>query len=158
MTSPTSPLSHFDERGQAHMVDVAAKPATHRVAVAQGSIRMRPATYALIAAGQRSWFFAHHADYAAATTADRPADVMAAFKRAPHHLLDTRLMIAWAEALAQSGVSGDVDRARHIAARLREFHNPGADAFFAPCKDGAPAPRPFQCDPPSRLYSWRDFR
>ena len=111
-----------------------------------------------IAAGQHSWFFAHHADYAAATTADRPADVMAAFKRAPHHLLDTRLMIAWAEALAQSGVGGDIDRARHIAARLREFHNPGADAFFAPCKDGAPASRPFQCDPPSRLYSWRDFR
>ena len=51
MTSPTSPLSHFDERGQAHMVDVAAKPATHRVAVAGGSIRMQPATYELIAAG-----------------------------------------------------------------------------------------------------------
>ena len=51
MTSPTSPLSHFDERGQAHMVDVAAKPATHRVAVAQGSIRMQRATYELIAAG-----------------------------------------------------------------------------------------------------------
>jgi cyclic pyranopterin phosphate synthase len=51
MTTPTSPLSHFDERGQAHMVDVAAKAATHRVAVAQGSIRMQAATYALIAAG-----------------------------------------------------------------------------------------------------------
>ena len=51
MTSPTSPLSHFDERGQAHMVDVAAKPATHRVAVAAGSIRMQRATYELIAAG-----------------------------------------------------------------------------------------------------------
>jgi O-antigen ligase len=108
-----------------------------------------------IAAGQRSWFFAHHADYAAATTAERPADVMVAFERAPHHLLDTRLMIAWAEALAQSG---DVDRARHLVARLREFHHPGADAFFAPCKEAAPAPRPFQCDPPSRVYSWRDFR
>jgi len=54
MTSPPSsplPLSHFDARGQAHMVDVAAKPATHRVAVAQGSIRMQPATYELVAAG-----------------------------------------------------------------------------------------------------------
>ena len=51
MTSPTSPLSHFDAQGQAHMVDVAAKPATHRVAVAQGSIRMQRATYELIAAG-----------------------------------------------------------------------------------------------------------
>ena len=33
------------------MVDVAAKPATHRVAVAEGCIRMQRATYALIAAG-----------------------------------------------------------------------------------------------------------
>ena len=108
-----------------------------------------------IAAGQRSWFFAQHADYAAATTAERPADAMAAFKRAPHHLLDTRLMIAWASALAQSG---DVDRGRYIAARLREFRNPGADEFFAPCKDGAPQPPPFQCEPPQRVYGWRDFR
>ena len=108
-----------------------------------------------IADGQRSWFFAHHADYAAATTADPAADAMAAFKRAPHHLLDTRLMIAWAQALAQSG---DVDRARHVAARLREFRNPGSDEFFAPCADAALTPRPFQCEPPARVYDWRDFR
>ncbi len=108
-----------------------------------------------IADGQRSWFFAHHADYAAATTAERPVDALAAFKRAPHHLLDTRLMIAWAQALAQSG---DVDRARYIAARLREFRNPGAEEFFAPCKDAALQPPPFQCEPPQRLYTWRDFR
>ena len=49
--SPSSPLTHFDAQGQAHMVDVAAKPATHRVAVASGSIRMQRATYDLIAAG-----------------------------------------------------------------------------------------------------------
>ena len=108
-----------------------------------------------IATGQRSWFFAHHADYAAATTANRAADALAAFKRAPHHLLDTRLMIAWAEALAQSG---DMDRARHLAARLREFRNPNSDDFFAPCADGALTPRPFQCEAPERAYDWRDFR
>ena len=44
-------LTHFDAQGQAHMVDVAAKPATHRVAVAQGAIEMRPETLALIASG-----------------------------------------------------------------------------------------------------------
>jgi O-antigen ligase len=108
-----------------------------------------------IASGQRSWFFAHHADYAAATTADRPGDAMAAFKRAPHHLLDTRLMTAWAEALAQSG---EVDRARHLAARLREFRNPNSDEFFAPCAPEALAPRPFQCELPTNIYDWRDFR
>ncbi len=54
MTSPTTnnPLTHFDAQGQAHMVDVGAKPATHRVAVARGSIRMQPATFELIAQGQ----------------------------------------------------------------------------------------------------------
>lgn len=51
MTSPTPPLTHFDAQGQAHMVDVAAKPATHRVAVATGRIEMQPATLALIESG-----------------------------------------------------------------------------------------------------------
>jgi len=47
----TSPLTHFDSQGQAHMVDVGAKAATHRVAVATGRIEMLPATWALIASG-----------------------------------------------------------------------------------------------------------
>lgn len=46
------PLTHFDAQGQAHMVDVSAKGATHRVARATGSIRMQPATFALVASGQ----------------------------------------------------------------------------------------------------------
>ena len=45
-------LTHFDAQGSAHMVDVGAKPATHRVAVASGRIRMRPATLRLIVAGR----------------------------------------------------------------------------------------------------------
>jgi cyclic pyranopterin phosphate synthase len=49
--APASPLTHFDAQGQAHMVDVGAKAATHRVAVAGGQIRMQPATLALIAQG-----------------------------------------------------------------------------------------------------------
>ena len=47
----TNPLTHFDAQGQAHMVDVATKPATHRIAIAQGQIAMRPETLALIEAG-----------------------------------------------------------------------------------------------------------
>jgi cyclic pyranopterin phosphate synthase len=46
-----SSLTHFDAQGQAHMVDVAGKAATHRVAVAAGRIEMLPATLALIEAG-----------------------------------------------------------------------------------------------------------
>lgn len=44
-------LTHFDAQGQAHMVDVAAKPATHRIAIACGRIDMLPATLALIESG-----------------------------------------------------------------------------------------------------------
>lgn len=50
MESP-SPLTHFDAHGQAHMVDVAAKSETHRVARATGTIRMRPETFALVRRG-----------------------------------------------------------------------------------------------------------
>lgn len=46
-----SPLTHFDAHGQAHMVDVAEKRETHRVATAGGTIRMLPTTLALIAQG-----------------------------------------------------------------------------------------------------------
>ena len=44
-------LTHFDDVGAAHMVDVAAKAETHRVARASGRIRMRPATLRMILAG-----------------------------------------------------------------------------------------------------------
>ena len=44
-------LTHFDARGQAHMVDVGGKTETHRVARAGGTIRMLPATFALIQSG-----------------------------------------------------------------------------------------------------------
>ncbi|HCY16036.1 MAG: molybdenum cofactor biosynthesis protein C [Curvibacter sp. GWA2_64_110] len=46
-----SSLTHFDAHGQAHMVDVATKASTHRVAVARGRIEMLPATLAIIEAG-----------------------------------------------------------------------------------------------------------
>jgi cyclic pyranopterin phosphate synthase len=52
MAGSTSKLTHFDRRGAAHMVDVGEKAATHRVAVASGRIRMRPATLRLVAAGR----------------------------------------------------------------------------------------------------------
>jgi cyclic pyranopterin phosphate synthase len=45
------PLSHFDAQGDAHMVDVADKAETRRVARARGSISMQPGTLALIRDG-----------------------------------------------------------------------------------------------------------
>lgn len=50
-TPSTSPLTHFDAQGQAHMVDVGAKAATHRIAVATGRIEMQPETLALVESG-----------------------------------------------------------------------------------------------------------
>jgi len=41
-------LTHFDESGAAHMVDVSAKPVTDRVAIAEGHVRMAPETLAMI--------------------------------------------------------------------------------------------------------------
>jgi O-antigen ligase len=104
--------------------------------------------------GRASWFFSHHADYADATTLEAPA-VPPAFGEAPHYLLDARLMMAWARALADAG---RLDEARHLAARLREFRNPAADDWFAPCaKQPPPEPLPWQCVPPARELPWRNF-
>jgi cyclic pyranopterin phosphate synthase len=46
-----SELTHFNEAGHAHMVDVSGKPVTHRIAVAEGHITMQPKTLALISSG-----------------------------------------------------------------------------------------------------------
>ena len=48
----TGKLSHFDEAGQAHMVDVSEKEVTSRIAVAEGHITMTAATLALITEGR----------------------------------------------------------------------------------------------------------
>lgn len=44
-------LTHLDEHGAARMVDVGAKPATERRAVAAATVSMAPATAAAVAAG-----------------------------------------------------------------------------------------------------------
>lgn len=49
--SDNSGLTHFDTAGQAHMVDVGAKNETHRIAVATGTISMKPETLAIIQSG-----------------------------------------------------------------------------------------------------------
>ncbi len=48
---PTSPLTHFDAAGQAHMVDVGDKGETRRIARAAGQIAMKAETLALIREG-----------------------------------------------------------------------------------------------------------
>jgi cyclic pyranopterin phosphate synthase len=51
MTVPSG-LTHFDDQGHAHMVDVGDKPVTDRIATAQGLVRMTPETLAFITEGR----------------------------------------------------------------------------------------------------------
>ncbi|ATU91634.1 cyclic pyranopterin monophosphate synthase MoaC [Phyllobacterium zundukense] len=51
MTATRSKLTHLDETGAAHMVDVGSKAETERVAVAGGSVKMRAETLDLIRSG-----------------------------------------------------------------------------------------------------------
>jgi len=44
-------LTHFDESGQAHMVNVGDKASTHRIAIATGKISMLPETFQMVEAG-----------------------------------------------------------------------------------------------------------
>jgi O-antigen ligase len=110
-----------------------------------------------IAEGKRSWFFDHHAHYAAVTSAVHPSTEMASFKIASHYLLDTRLMTTWATAFDEAG---DTARARAIAQRLIEFRNLDAKPFFEAC--GVPLALdvvvPFQCAPQMQEFGYRDFK
>ncbi|MEJ2142540.1 MAG: cyclic pyranopterin monophosphate synthase MoaC [Gammaproteobacteria bacterium] len=46
-----SDLTHFNEAGQAHMVDVGNKEETHRIAICEGYIEMQTETLTMIAEG-----------------------------------------------------------------------------------------------------------
>ena len=48
----TQNLSHLNQQGEVHMVDVGDRPATHREAHARGSIRMEASTLSLIQRGE----------------------------------------------------------------------------------------------------------
>ncbi len=47
----TNSLTHLDEHGHAHMVNVSGKPDTQRVAIARGEVRLTPDTLNLILSG-----------------------------------------------------------------------------------------------------------
>ena len=49
---PRSGLTHLDASGRARMVDVSAKPETHRRALAEGFVRLAPATLRLLVSGK----------------------------------------------------------------------------------------------------------
>lgn len=66
--------------------------------------------------------------------------------------IDDRLLASWA--LAQAEV-GQVDKARYLVGRLREFNTPTGRYFMGHC---AKEPQRFQCLPGEPALSFRDFR
>jgi cyclic pyranopterin phosphate synthase len=126
-TAPSTLSSHVDARGRARMVDVAAKPVTHRRAVATAFVAMAPATVAVL---RDPALAAPKGDVLAVA---RLAGIMAA-KRTPeliplcHGVALTRVVVelavedrgvaiaATAEALDRTGVEMEALTAASIAA------------------------------------------
>ncbi len=108
-----------------------------------------------IATGQRSLFFSHQADYAAATSQAPGPLALEAARRTAFNLIDARLLMHWSQSLEKTG---DKEGARFLADRLREFRNPTGDTWFATCEDAASAPAMLQCQPASGVVDWRTLR
>jgi cyclic pyranopterin phosphate synthase len=117
-------LTHFDEEGRAHMVDVGAKPDTVREAVATGMVRMRRETLELIRAGRMA-----KGDVLAVA---QVAGVMAA-KRTPeiiplcHTLLLTGVDLAFALEDGHDGENGADEGIVRIQATVRTVGKTGAE-------------------------------
>jgi len=111
----------------------------------------------IVQAQQRSLLFSVQADYAAATYFFPGPEALDAARRSAHNISDESTLMAWANALL---VSGDPDRARYVAQRLREFNLPRSQKWFSECEQLSPDSkvRPYQCDPPRRQYSYREMR
>lgn len=110
-----------------------------------------------IVAGQGALFYDVHADYAVATVVPPGPFALAAAERAGHRVLDVRLLIAWAQSLA---ATGQTDKARYVAERIREFHHPLGVEFFRQCEvaAGRQEPLPFQCASSERSYLPSELR
>ena len=108
-----------------------------------------------IAAGQRSPLFSHQADYAAATSLPPGPAALEAAKRTAFSLVDARLLMYWSRSLE---ATGDVEGARYVADRLREFRNPTGDSWFENCGEAASAAAMVQCQPASAVIDWRQLR
>ena len=69
-------LTHFDAKGQAHMVDVSGKETTARRALAEGWVRMTPETLALATGGAAKGDVLGTARLAGIMGAKRTADLI----------------------------------------------------------------------------------
>ena len=152
-----------------------------RVAVFSGR-RIPIATRAELAEGQASWGFRHFADRRVvlqikAVPGEPWSPLLASALEHPEGLLLNATMLKhWAEALAARGKAGDVDRARYLAQRVREWEGESNSSWFKACEQpkvltesliDAPADtstraltsqlKPFQCEGPAQNWNWRSF-
>jgi hypothetical protein len=108
-----------------------------------------------VEAGRKSLLFGYLADYGLVTSADHPGEVLGAFDRPLHHLINARLLLAYAKALEERGMT---EKAQYVAQRLREFRSPVSAQFFAACQSIAPGQAlPYQCNPSATAHTYKDF-
>ena len=102
-----------------------------------------------------SVLFSYEGDKAAAIAFRPTPERLPVIQAASHALVSGPLLMAWAAAL---NAQGQADKARYLAARVREFASPEAGPWFAPCTDPTVTAKPFQCLPPAVALTWHDFR
>jgi len=104
---------------------------------------------------QASPLFSSLADYVATIHPPPQQDMLPTIQRSSHVLFNGWLMLSWANAL---DAQGQTDKARFLAARLREFKLDAAKRYFGPCTSPDVVAKPYQCVPPSQAYTWHDFK
>ena len=87
-------LTHIDETGSAHMVNVGAKPDTERVAVARGEIHLKPETVALVKSGlMKKGDVITVAQIAGITAAKRTAELIPLCHTIPIHQVEVNIEV-----------------------------------------------------------------
>ena len=108
-----------------------------------------------IRSAQASPLFSNQGDLVAIMEHRATAEELPLIQRSSRILVTSRLLFVWSNLLQDQG---QTDKARFLAARMREFNLVGARDWFDVCNDPAVAIKPFQCLPPEHPVSWRDFR
>jgi O-antigen ligase len=103
---------------------------------------------------RRSVLFGQFGDRFAGTLARVGTRQVEPYREIVFEHLDLQLLLSWTLAQAEAG---HADKARYLAARLKEFDRPEVQRFFEVCAtpQGAAA---FQCSPPPPGLSFRDFK
>ena len=114
-----------------------------------------PPIEARVADGRKAVLYSDLADRFAGTLAPAGSRTLEPYKTATRRLLDMRLLIAWSLAMKESG---QLDKARYLAQRVKDFNDPVALQFFAACSaTPISAGQPWHCLAPTGYYTYRDF-